>query len=159
MSKQLKIEYVDIDLLHENPRNPRQHPDDALEKLAASMEAFGWTNPIIVGKDDLVLAGHARLKTARKLKIASVPVVRVDLTEAEAALYMVADNKTQELTEWDWPKLGNLFSELDTGEIDLSISGFDMDEIGSLMHGLDETIKAKAGGEKTNKCPECGHEW
>ena len=142
---ELKIEYVPIGQLKPFVGNPRTHPEAAIEKLAASIEHFGWTNPVLVDSDGRVLAGHARLKAAEKAGIEKVPVVRLPLAGKDAELYVIADNKTQELTEWDWSKLGDLFGELDTGDIDLTLSGFDTEEIEGLMTGLDEASKQMAG--------------
>lgn len=135
---ELKIEHINIKDLKPYVGNPRKHPPEAVEKLKKSIEQFGWTNPILVDKDGRVLAGHARIKAAEKANINTVPVVRLPLSGKKAELYVIADNKTAELTEWDWPKLGDLFSTLDDGSLDLELSGFELDEIGDLMHGLDE---------------------
>ena len=139
--------------------NPRKHPDDAVKKLVASIEHFGWTNPILLDQEGRVLAGHARLKAAGKVGLKQVPVIRLPLSGQDAELYVIADNKTAELTEWDWSKLGDLFATLDTGELNLELSGFDMGEIEGLMNGLDNAkpepeVKGKG---KEIECPECGH--
>ena len=162
---ELKIEYVPIDQLKPFAGNPRTHPEAAIEKLVTSIEYFGWTNPVLVDSGGRVLAGHARLKAAKKAGIEQVPVVRLPLAGKDAELYVIADNKTQELTEWDWSKLGDLFGELDTGDIDLTLSGFDTEEIGGLVHGLDE-FKPTTEDEQPRldvkapvKCPACGHEF
>jgi len=119
----------------------------------------------LVDSGGRVLAGHARLKAAKKAGIEQVPVVRLPLAGKDAELYVIADNKTQELTEWDWSKLGDLFGELDTGDIDLTLSGFDTEEIEGLMTGLDESPKEKEYDEsiaddvKMAKCPKCEYEF
>jgi len=140
----LAIEYVDLADLKPFPGNPRKHSENAIKKLVRSIEAVGWTNPILVSTDGFVVAGHARMKAAEVSGIKSVPIVRLPLSGTDAQLYVVADNKLQDLTEWDWPKLGDLFQELDNGEIDLTYSGFDLDEIGNILSGMDE-----ASGQKT----------
>jgi len=152
----LKIEYVPIDQLKPFAGNPRTHPEAAIEKLVASIERFGWTNPVLVDSGGRVLAGHARLKAAKKAGIEQVPVVRLPLAGKDAELYVIADNKTQELTEWDWSKLGDLFGELDTGDIDLTLSGFDTKEIEGLMCGLDLSSGNKSE-EEWKGMPEYEH--
>ena len=137
MSKPLKIEYVPIAELKPHPGNPRKHPIEAVEKIKKSIEAFGWTAPILLDADGRILAGHARLKAAQAAGIEQVPVVRLPLKGVDADVYMIADNKLQEGTEWDWTKLGDLIGELDTGDIDLSLTGFDDAELEGLMNGLD----------------------
>ena len=134
----LQIEYVPVGKLKPFKGNPRKHPDEAVDKLVKSIEAFGWTNPILLDADGIILAGHARLKAAIKAGVKSIPVIRLPLSGNDAKMYVIADNKTAELTEWDWPALGDLFQDLDTGDLNLELSGFDMAEIGGLMGGLDE---------------------
>ena len=155
------MEYVDLTSLKAFPGNPRKHSEEAVDKLVRSMEAFGWTNPVLISADGFVVAGHARMKAAEKAGIKKVPVIRLPLSGADAESYVVADNKLQELTEWDFSKLGDLFQELDSGDIDLTYSGFDLDEIAGLMSGLDESQPLPgddpASGDGSITCPNCGH--
>lgn len=125
-----------ISELKPHPKNPRVHPDSAIEKLERSIKEFGWTNPILVSKDGYILAGHARLKAAEKAGISEVPVIYLPLEGAKAEAYLIADNRLQDETDWDLPKLKDLLQELDTGEFDLELTGFDMSEIEDLMTQL-----------------------
>jgi len=129
----MKLKTVKITELKPHQKNPRQHPDSAIAKLTRSIQEFGWTNPVLVSKDGVVLAGHARLKAAEKAGITEVPVIYLDLEGAKADAYLIADNKTQDLTDWDLPLLKDLLQELDTGEFDLTVTGFNEDEIEGLM--------------------------
>ena len=129
----MNLKTVKIAELKPHPKNPRQHPDSAIAKLTRSIQEFGWTNPVLVSKDGFVLAGHARLKAAENAGITEVPVIQLDLEGAKADAYLIADNKTQDLTDWDLPLLKDLLQELDTGEFDLTVTGFDTDEIEGLM--------------------------
>jgi len=129
----MEIKTVKISELRPHPKNPRVHPDSAIEKLERSIKEFGWTNPILVSKEGYILAGHARLKAAEKAGISEVPVIYLPLEGEKAEAYLVADNRLQDETDWDYEKLKNLLQELDTGEIDLELTGFDMDEIEDLM--------------------------
>ena len=122
-----------ISELKPHPKNPRVHPDSAIEKLERSIKEFGWTNPILVSADGYILAGHARLKAAEKAGISEVPVIYLPLEGAKAEAYLIADNRLQDETDWDMPKLKDLLQELDTGEFDLELTGFDMGEIEDLM--------------------------
>jgi len=130
---QPQVQMVAIDELKPHPKNPRKHSEKAIKKLVASIREFGWTNPILVSKDGYILAGHARLKAAEKAGIQEVPVIYLELEGAKAEAYLVADNRLQDETDWDLPKLKDLLQELDTGEFDLELTGFDMDEIEDLM--------------------------
>ena len=132
----MNLKTVKIAELKPHPKNPRQHPDSAIAKLTRSIQEFGWTNPVLVSKDGFVLAGHARLKAAENAGITEVPVIQLDLEGAKADAYLIADNKTQDLTDWDLPLLKDLLQELDTGEFDIEITGFDSKEIADLINQL-----------------------
>ena len=129
----MAIEYVPVSTLKLHPKNPRIHPDSAIDKLQTSVSEYGWTNPILLSADGLVLAGHARIKAAEKLGLEKVPVIRLALTGAKADAYLIADNKTQQETMWDNAVLRELILELDTGEFDLGITGFDPKELEELL--------------------------
>lgn len=105
--------------------NPRKNKD-AVDKVAASLREFGFRQPIVVDKDNVIIAGHTRLLAAKKLKMKEVPVlVADDLTEEQVKAYRLADNKTAEFAEWDTDLL-NL--ELDgILDIDMEQFGFDLD--------------------------------
>ncbi len=132
----MKVEKVNVDDLKPHPKNPRVHPDSAIEKLERSIKEFGWTNPILVSADGYILAGHARVKAAEKAGISEVPVIYLPLEGAKAEAYLIADNRLQDETDWDYEKLKDLLQELDTGELDLELTGFDMDEIEELIAQL-----------------------
>src|SRR5690554_6355606 len=129
----MEIKTMPISKLKPHPKNPRVHPDSAIEKLERSIKEFGWTNPILVSKEGYILAGHARLKAAEKAGIEEVPVVCLPLEGAKAEAYLIADNRLQDETAWDLPMLKDLLQELDTGEFDIEITGFEMGEIEDLM--------------------------
>jgi len=129
----MQIKTVSIKKLKSHPKNPRVHPDSALERLTKSIEEFGWTNPVLVSKDGYILAGHARVKAAEKAGLKEVPVIYLDLEGEKAEAYMIADNRLQELTDWDYPLLKDLLESLDTGIIDMEVTGFDLGEIEDLM--------------------------
>ena len=125
----LKIEYVKTDKLKLNPKNPRKN-DESVQAVVKSMEAFGWTNPILARRaNNMVIAGHTRLKAAIEKGIDKVPVVFLDLDETDADVYMVADNKLTENTDWDFPKLADILVEFDGLNVDMDLTGFDESEI------------------------------
>ena len=139
---QLAIEYIDINDLQPFVGNPRKIEPSEMVKLKRSLREFGFVDPVIARKENKqVIGGHQRIEAAKAEHWTDkIPVVFIEgLSDNRAALLNVALNKIS--GEWDWSKLGTLFHELDTGDIDLTLSGFDMDEIGNLMHGLDESSK------------------
>lgn len=103
-------------------RNPRKN-DQAVDAVAASIKEFGFKQPIVVDKDNVVVAGHTRLKAAQKLGIESVPVVVADdLTPEQIKAYRILDNKVGEKAEWDFELL-----KLELDEMDLNLEDFDVE--------------------------------
>ena len=119
------IQFMSPDELIPYVNNPRINAD-AVDKVAASIREFGFQQPIVVDKDKVVIVGHTRLKAAKKLKLKLVPVLMADeLTEEQVNAYRLADNKTNELAEWDFDRLQE---ELDKIlQIDMSDFGFKLD--------------------------------
>lgn len=162
----LKIEYVSTSTLIPSPQNPRKN-DASVGAVVRSMEAFGWTNPILARRENnIVIAGHTRLKAAAEQGIEEVPVVYLDLDETDAKTYMLADNRLTELAEWDGLKLGEIFAELDELNVDLDLTGFNPEEIEDRVCGptfapgtLDEQGKLDELEPKIVKCPGCGMEF
>lgn len=103
-------------------RNPRRN-DKAVQAVAESIKQFGWQQPLVVDKDNVLIVGHTRLKAAKKLGLKTAPVlVAANLSEEQVKKYRILDNKTNELSEWDFELLK---SEID--EFDLDFSEFDID--------------------------------
>jgi DNA modification methylase len=125
----MDIQTRKISDLKTHPQNPRVHPESALAKLEKSIKEFGWTNPVLLSKDGYVLAGHARLKAAVNAGLTEVPTIMLDLEGDKATAYLIADNKIQEETGWDEEKLALLMQELKDSGFDISLTGFDMDEV------------------------------
>ena len=105
-------------------KNARRHPADQVAKLAASIVAFGFTNPILIDLDGCVLAGHGRLAAAKSIGMTTVPVIRLPLAGDAARAYMLADNKLGELSTWDVDQLSAELKvladvPLDLGDLDL----------------------------------------
>ena len=103
--------------------NPRKN-DGAVDYVANSIAKFGFKQPIVVDKDGVIIVGHTRYKAAQKLGLETAPVVVADdLDEEKARAYRLADNKTNELADWDFEMLDvELF---DIGNIDMSLFGFE----------------------------------
>ena len=90
----LAVQVWPVDRLLPYARNARTHSDEQIAQVAASMREFGWTNPILVGADNDVLAGHARLLAARRLGMSEVPVIQLGhLSEAQRRALVIADNQ------------------------------------------------------------------
>ncbi len=135
----MKIEYVKVDELIPYIKNSKKHPVNQINLIASSIKSFGFINPIIVDKDNEIIAGHGRLLAAKKLGLEKVPIVRVEhLTPAQVKAYRIADNKLAELGEWDEELLKIELSELKELEFDLNLTGFSDEELDELLDELED---------------------
>ena len=122
----MKIIEKSVEELTPYENNPRKN-DGAVDAVAASIREFGFKVPIIIDKDNVIVAGHTRLKAARKLGLETVPcIIADDLSPKQIQAFRLADNKTAELADWDFDMLSVELSDLD--DIDMSEFGFDMSE-------------------------------
>src|SRR6187200_2239164 len=100
--RMLAVDYRPVASLIPYASNARTHSDAQVAEIAASMHAFGFTNPILIDGDSGIIAGHGRLLAARKLGLASVPVIELaGLSEAEKRAYVIADNKLALNAGWN----------------------------------------------------------
>lgn len=133
-------------------RNPRRN-EEAIAKVAASIKEFGWRQPIVVDKDYVIIAGHTRLMAAQSLGLKEVPVhIAVDLTEAQVKAYRIADNRVGEEAEWDYDLLKLELEDLGNSDIDLSLLGFDPEELDDLL--VDEDEIDSLPSEEDNQIPD-----
>jgi len=133
MAKQ-QIEQVSIEALIPYARNSRTHSDAQVAQIAASIKEFGFTNPVLIDEDGGIIAGHGRTMAARKLGLDEVPCLRLAyLTEAQKKAYVIADNKLALNAGWDDEMLKVELSELKDLDFDLSLIGFDADELAALL--------------------------
>jgi DNA modification methylase len=129
-----KIELWSIDRLVPYARNARQHSNEQIARIAASMREFGFTNPILVDSSSGIVAGHARLAAARSLSLRQVPVIVLDhLSEAQKRAYLLADNKLAENASWDEDMLRVELESLAADDFDLSLTGFSDLELETLL--------------------------
>ena len=140
MNKPPKIELRDIDSLVPYINNARKHSDEQIDAIAGSIKEFGWTNPILVDGDNGLIAGHGRLLAARKLGMAKVPVIELaHLSELQKKALIIADNKLALNSDWDNNLLMIELQELDSEDFDLSVLGFDQDELDALLNPIEPT--------------------
>ena len=143
----LAIEHRTIESLIPYARNARTHSDRQIGEIAASIRAFGWTNPILVDGENGVIAGHGRLLAARKLGLAIVPVIELSgLSEPERRAYVLADNKLALNAGWDEAMLAAEVADLVALGVDLDLAGFEAVEIEKLLeqHGAGESFPDEA---------------
>jgi DNA modification methylase len=136
----MNIENWPIDRPTPYPRNARKLSPQAIEKVAASLQEFGWRQPIVVDSKGVVICGHTRLLAARSLGAATVPVhVAAELTPAQVKAYRLMDNRSHEETSWESTLLGGELFDLKGLDFDLGLTGFNPGEIDGYLAALDVT--------------------
>ena len=140
MTTTTEMQLVDINKLIPYVNNARTHSPEQITKLRSSLREFGFVNPIIVDKDLNVIAGHGRLAAAKAEGITKVPCVFAEhLTEAQKKAYIIADNRMSEDAGWDDELLKVEMEALQDMGFDLSMTGFDTDELDELFKNEDSS--------------------
>ena len=130
----LQIEYWSLACLIPYARNARTHSDAQVAEIAGSIRAFGFSNPILVGEDGDIIAGHGRLAAARQLSLAEVPVIVLrDLSETQRRQLVLADNRIAQNAGWDAAMLNLELAELSFLAADLSVLGFSEKELAAAL--------------------------
>lgn len=140
---ELHVVYLSTQALAHRANNARTHTDEQIKKIARSIEAFGFTNPVLVDDTNQIIAGHGRVQAAQQLGIEQVPTICLrDLSQEQIRAYVIADNRLAELAGWDDELLGIEFkylAELDIDtSLDLTLTGFEIPEIDLLIQQVDE---------------------
>lgn len=143
------IQYVSTETLNPYQNNAKKHPEKQVQQIAASIQQFGFINPIIVNSHKEIIAGHGRLEGAKVLKLKQVPVILVDhLTEAQVKAYRLADNQLTMNSGYDTELLRVELADLSSLDLDfdLDITGFELPEIEFLLEG--ETPKEASADDE-----------
>jgi len=123
-----------VDKIIPYARNARKIPPQAVDKVAASIQEFGWRQPIVVDRAGVIVCGHVRLLAAQKLQLKEAPVhVAANLTPEQVRAYRLLDNRSHEETTWDQDLLGLELLDLKNLGLDLDLTGFNLDEIDALL--------------------------
>ena len=140
MTTTTEMQLVDINKLIPYVNNARTHSPEQITKIRSSLREFGFVNPVIIDKDFNVLAGHGRLAAAKAEGITEVPCVFAEhLTEAQKKAYIIADNRMSEDAGWDDELLKVEMEALQDMGFDLSMTGFDTDELDELFKNEDDS--------------------
>ncbi|MBT3789083.1 MAG: site-specific DNA-methyltransferase [Alphaproteobacteria bacterium] len=151
----LKIEHIPVDQLVPYVRNARTHSDEQVSQIAGSIAEFGFVNPILVGDDNVIIAGHGRLMAAHKMGLENVPVIYLShLSEVQRRALVLTDNKLAENAGWDEDLLRLELEDLQAENFDLELTGFDFDEIDRLLNADTEP----AGNTDDDDIPETPEE-
>ena len=136
-------------------RNSRTHNDEQIAQIVASIKEFGFTNPILIGDDDVIIAGHGRLMAAQRLGMTEVPVIRLPhLTETQRRALVIADNKIALNAGWDEEMLHLEMEELSELDFDLNLLGFNPDELNEIQLFGEEKSSGNTDDDEVPEAPE-----
>ena len=135
-------------------RNSRTHNEEQIAQIMASIKEFGFTNPILIGDDNVIIAGHGRLLAAQRLGLKEVPVIRLpDLTETQRKALVIADNKIALNAGWDEEMLALEMKELEESDFNLDILGFSEDELKELENFGEPQTETKSEEDEVPEAP------
>ena len=161
-----KIEQIPTADLIPYARNSRTHSDEQVAQIAASIREFGFCNPVLIDAENTIIAGHGRVLAAGRMKLETVPCLRLThLTDAQRRAYVIADNRIALSSGWDSELLANELSDLHADEFDMALLGFDVTELDRLLDIVPdfepgtEDDQGKLDEKKKVTCPECQHQF
>jgi len=151
----LHIERWPLERLIPYARNPRTHTEEQVAQIAASIAEFGFVNPVLVGADGVIVAGHARVMAARKLGMTEAPVIVLDhLSEAQRRALVIADNRLAQNAGWDEEMLRVELEALREDDFHLDLLGFEDAEIEALLADPDGSIAGNTEDDAVPETPE-----
>ena len=158
-----QVETLPLSDLIPYARNSRTHSDEQVIQIASSIKEFGFTNPILTDGDGGIIAGHGRVMAAKKLGLDEVPTISLaHLTDAQRKAYVIADNKLALNAGWDEELLAIELSDLREMDFDLSLTGFDGEEIERALNPPEidfepgtEDDQGRLDEKTPIECPHC----
>ena len=155
----MDIKTIELKNLIPYDKNPRKN-DEAVKYVAASIREFGFKVPIVIDRNNVIVAGHTRYKAAQELGLKDVPcIVADDLTDKQVRAFRLADNKTAEMAGWDFEILAEELEDI----CDISMASFgfesddDMDKI--IDKFFEDSESENSSRKKKHICPNCGCEF
>jgi ParB family transcriptional regulator, chromosome partitioning protein len=132
-SNDLKIESVTLDSIKPDPQNVRVHPEENIQAIMRSLTANGQLKPIVVWRG-IIIAGNGTYESAKRLGWSHIQIVRCDgLDENQVKAYAIADNKTTDMSHFDFEMLASVMRDLQANNLDLSLTGFQNFEVEPLL--------------------------
>jgi ParB-like chromosome segregation protein Spo0J len=155
-----------IDSLIPYAKNARVHDEAQIAQIAGSIKEFGFNNPVLIDKDNGIIAGHGRVMAARKLGLTEVPTILLDhLNETQRKAYILADNRIAINSTWDNEMLSLELMDI-KDDVSLAMLGFNVDELDNILSNknfeagtIDDQGKLDEIKPKYVACPDCGHEF
>lgn len=160
-----KVERRLVSDLLPHARNARVHSPAQIKQIARSIREFGWTIPVLVDDDGVLIAGHGRVLAAGTLKITEVPVMVAEgWSDAQKRAYMIADNRLTENADWDDDMLAAELQYLKDNDFDLTLTAVSDDDLTTLLDAVDFDPQPGGDGVRLDvvdgnpvECPNCGH--
>jgi len=134
-----KIELIEIDKIFPYINNPRKNKD--IDKIVSSIIEFGFQQPIVVDKNNVIVVGHSRFEASKKIGLTKVPVLKTDLSEAQSKAYRIADNRLNEDSAWDLDLLNIEIEGLGNESYDINNLGFKSAELDNLLKKLEPVFE------------------
>ena len=150
----MQIVYKKIADLKRYEKNNKKHPEKQLEKIVASIKEYGFKNPVLVDKNNEIIAGHGRTLAAERIGMQEVPCIDCsDLNTKQVKALRLMDNKSADLAEWDFDNIREELEELKLEEFDIDLTGFDMLDLidTSFIDDLQENVFVDETKEKSDK--------
>ena len=156
----MKILEMETDSLIPYEKNPRKISGKAIEKVAESIEKYGFNQPVVVNQDNVICVGHTRWNAAKKLGLRTVPVLQKTMTEEQFKKYNIADNKVAEFSQWDYDLLSEQILNMKMENIEIKEIGFENFELENILKysELQEDYEQNSDEEK-NHPNEPDKEW
>ena len=151
----MKVENIETDRLIPYARNSKLHSEAQVGQIAASIREFGFNNPVLIDKDNGIIAGHGRVLAAQKLQLDKVPCVRLPhLTEIQKRAYIIADNRLSETGDgWDTDMLALEIEDLRLEDFDIDLTGFDADALEAMFDVETETTQGLTDEDEVPEVP------
>ena len=164
---EFQIEKLSISDLTPYSRNSRTHSPGQISQIAASIREFGFTNPVLIDADNVIIAGHGRIEGAALAGLTDVPCIRLsNLTPEQCRAYVIADNQIALNAGYDFDILAAEIDDLRDDGFDIDLLGFNRAELNELIgtpngdfEPLTKDDQEKQTGKKGHICPNCGHEF
>ena len=138
----MEIIYKKVQDLIPYVNNSRTHSEEQVNQICASINEFGFTNPLLIDEKDSIIAGHGRLMASKKLGMEEVPCIVLEgLTEAQKKAYIIADNKMALNAGWDEELLKIELENLKELDFDLDLTGFNVDELDDILGKNEEEVE------------------
>jgi len=158
--EKLTIEYINPKSLKISEYNAKEHTEQQIAEIVQSIQKFGFSDVIGVDENDTTIFGAGRLLAAQKLDLDSVPIIRIKhLTEDQKRAYSIAHNKLTMNSDFNFEKLKSELEQLQVNEFDISLLGFNHEELGELLYNeaIPDENNIRSKKSKIHTCPQCGN--